>query len=84
MCHSKPKNLNELIRIKLGSKLLTRVEYIKYLGILIDYILSWKPKMSELSKQLARTFGILSRMRHYVTPETLKLFYYSLFYSFLS
>ena len=24
------------------------------------------------------------RMRHYVTPETLKLLYYSLFYSFLS
>ena len=27
--HSKPKNLNELIRIKFGLKLLTRVESIK-------------------------------------------------------
>ena len=38
----------------------------------------------ELSKKLARTCGIFFKMRHYVTPETLELLYYSLFYSFLS
>ena len=56
--HSKPKNLNELIRIKFGSKLLTHVESIKYLGILVDSTLTWKPQISELSKKLARTCGI--------------------------
>ena len=82
--HSKPKNLNEPIRIKFGSKLLTRIESIKYLGILVDSTLTWKPQISELSKKLARTCGIFFKIRHYVTPETLKLLYYSLFYSFLS
>ena len=82
--HSKPKNSNELIRIKFGSKLLTRVESIKYLEILVDSTLTWKPQISELSKKLAITCDIFFRMRHYVTPETLKLLYYSLFYSFLS
>ena len=77
--HSKPKNLNELIRIKFDSKLLTRVESIKYLGILVDFTLTWKNQISELSKKLPRTCGIFFRMRHYVTPETLKLLYHSLF-----
>ena len=67
--HSKPQNLNEL-KIKFVSKLLTPVESIKYLGILVDSTLTWKPQISELSKKLARTCGIFFRMRHYVTPET--------------
>ena len=82
--HSKPINFNELIRIKFGSKLLTRVESIKHPGILVDSTLTWKPQISELSKKLARTCSIFFRMRHYVTPETLKLLYYSLLYLFLS
>ena len=43
--HSKHKNLNELIRVKFGSKLLTCVESIKYLGILVDSTLTWKPQI---------------------------------------
>ena len=56
--YSEPKNLNELIRIKFGSKLLTRVESIKYLRVLVDSTLTWKPQISELSKRLARICGI--------------------------
>ena len=55
--HSKPKNLNELIRIKFGLKLLSRVESVKYLGILVDSTTTCKPQISELSKKLARTCG---------------------------
>ena len=83
--HSKPNNLNELIRIKFGSKLLTHAESIKYLEILVDSTLTWKPQVSELyPKEQARTCRIFFRMQQYAAPETLKLPYYSLFYSFLS
>ena len=82
--HSSAKNLNEFIRIKLGSKVINRVQYIKYLGILVDATLSWKPQIIELSKKLARTTGIFYKIRHHVSSETLKLLYCSLFYSFLS
>ena len=61
-----------------------RVQSIEYLGILVDGALSWKPQITELSKKLARTTGIFYKIRHYVSSETLKLLYYSLFYSFLS
>ena len=69
--HSSAKNLNEFIRSKLGSKVINRVQYIKYLGILVDATLSWKPQIIELSKKLARTTGIFYKIRHYVSSETL-------------
>ena len=50
----------------------------------MDATLSWKPQIIELSKKLARTTGIVYKIKHYVSSETLKLLYYSLFYSFLS
>ena len=82
--HSPSRGIDEFIRIEFGSKTLTRVDYIKYLGVLVDSTLSWKPHITELSKKLARTTGIFFKIRHYVARETLKLLYYSLFYSFIS
>ena len=40
--------------------------------------------MSELSKKLARTCGILSKLRHYLPTKVLVCLYNSLFVSFLS
>ena len=82
--HSPPKKINEFIKIKLGQKAINQVNCIKYLGIFIDSTLSWKPHVTELSKKLVRNCGIFFKIRHYVNPDTLKLLYYSLFYSFLS
>ena len=50
----------------------------------MDSTLSWRPHITELSKKLARTTGIFFNIRHYVSLETLKLLYSSLFYSFVS
>ena len=82
--HSNSKKINDFIRIKLGRKAITRMNYVKYLGVLIDSTLSWKPHVTELSKKLSRNCAIFFKIRHYVNPETLRLLYYSLFYSFLS
>ena len=82
--HSPSRRIDEFIRIKLGSQTLTRVDYIKHLGVLVDSTLSWKPHITELSKSLARTTGIFFKIRHYISRETLKLLYYSLLYSFIS
>ena len=68
----------------MGSKTLSRVDYIEYLGVLVNSTLSWKPHITELCKMLARTTGICFKIRHYVSHETLKLLYYSLFCSFIS
>ena len=82
--HSPSKEINEFIKIKLGQKAINQVNCIKYLGIFIDSTLRWKPHVTELSPKLARNCGIFFKIRHYVNPDTLKLLYYSLFYSSLS
>ena len=82
--HSPSKKINEFIKIKLGWKAINQVNCIKNLGIFIYSTLSWKPHVTELSKKLARNCEIFFKIRHYVNPDTLKLLYYSLFYSFFS
>ena len=83
--HSLTTVINEFIRIKFGSRTINQSSnYVKYLGVLVDSTLTWKPHIIELSKKLARTVGIFFKIRHHVTPETLKLLYYSLFFSFTS
>ena len=84
MFHSSTTVINEFIRIKLGSRTTNQVNYVKYLGVLVDSCFTWKAHIIELSKKLARTVGIFFKIRHYVTPETLKLLYYSLFFSCIS
>ena len=39
---------------------------IKYLGILIDSHLSWKPQIDFVVKKIRRSIGILSKLRHYI------------------
>ena len=82
--HSKERKTDEFIRIKIGSKTIKRENYVKYLSILVDSTLTWKPHITQLSKKLSRSVRIFFKIRHYVTPETLKVLYYSLFYSFIS
>ena len=76
--------IDQFIRIKLGSKSLEQAKFVKYPGILVDSTLSWKPHVIELYKKLARISGIFFKIRHYVSHETVRLLYYSLFYSFIS
>ena len=72
--HSQSKKISDLIRIKLGRKTITQLNHVKYLGILIDSTLSWKPHVSELSKKLARNCGIFYKIRHFVKAKALNLY----------
>ena len=52
-------------------------------GILIDSTLSWKDHITNLSKKLSRSIGILYKLRPFVNLEIMKNVYYALFYSHL-
>ena len=57
---------------------------VKFFGLLLDSTLSWKPHLTELSKRLSRTAGLLYKIRHYTPVKTPKLFCLGIFYPFLS
>ena len=57
------------------------MNFIKYLGVFFNNKLSWDVHIDNLCHQIAKTSGMLCRLRNYVPRETLCLLYYSLVYS---
>ena len=81
--HSPATTLPVNAAIKIGHKFISRVKYIKFLGLLLDENLSWKYHLSQLSKKLSRTCGILLKIRNYLPTKILRCIYNSLLMSFL-
>ena len=83
--HSKYKKLDlKNCSIKLSGKKLLPLDYVKYLGIYLDKHLSWDYHISQLSKKLSRSNGILSKLRHNAPLNIRLQVYYAIFYSYLS
>ena len=79
-----PQNiLDENITIKIGKEHVKHTKYIKFLGLLLDENIGWKYHLSELSKKLARTFGVLLKFSYLLRTSVLVSLYNSLFASFL-
>ena len=56
--HSQQRKLTDHIVLKIGNKNIKQESYVKFLGVLLDSNLSWKSRLAELSKKLARTAGL--------------------------
>ena len=82
--HSHAKKLTEPIALKFGRKKITQADHVRFLGVLLDETLSWKPHFVELSRKLARPVGIFYKLRYYVPLDTLRSVYYALFHPFLT
>ena len=80
---NKKKN-NLEFNISMENNQLQRVLHIKYLGIVIDEKLKWRQHIETLRTKISRASYILSKLRHYVDLNTLKLTYYNLVYPFLN
>ena len=74
---NKPKSS---ITIKINKKAIEEVKYVKYLGVLIDSHLSFKYHLNELAKKIARSCGILFKLKYFVTPKILTNVYYAIVY----
>lgn len=57
---------------------------VKYLGLIFDSNLNWKPYLHELSKKISRGIGVLFKIRYYVNRNILLQLYYSVIYPFLT
>ena len=56
---------------------------VKYLGLIFDSNLNWKPYFHEFSKKISRGIGVPSKIRYHVNRNILLQLYYSLIYPFL-
>ena len=75
------KIINYDLKLKIDGKRLYPSKYVKYLGILIDSHLNWCFHTDLLSTKLSRSIGMLSKIRHYVSKDTLRMIYFGIFSS---
>ena len=70
--------------INFNNNILRESNRIRYLGVIIDPLLSWQIHISELCKKLSRAVGLLNKIKLLCQKKTLKDIYYSIFHSHLS
>ena len=56
----------------------------KFLGILIDENLTWKPHLSHINQKISRALFSLKQVKHFLPKQCMKTLYYSLIHSHLS
>ena len=58
-------------------------EFVKYLGVMIDYKLSWNNHSDTILLKISETVGLLSNLRHFGLFSTLISIYHSLIVPYL-
>ena len=81
--HSSSKTIPSDILMKIGEQHITRVNHVRFLGLLLDEHLSWKVHLNELAKKLARICRVFFKIRNFLPTDSLICIYNSLFMSFL-
>ena len=74
---AKLRRFNSL-KIKINDTNLERVKECKYLGVLLDETLSWKPQINQVRNKALRNIHLLKRTRSYVDNRTALLLYKTL------
>ena len=75
--HPPQKRVNE-IDLNIGGKQIEFVHEFKYLGIILDKHLTWKPHLNQISKKVAKANGIISRLKNFLPYDILKTIYSSM------
>jgi hypothetical protein len=71
-------SLNE-INIQCNNKLISNTCNLKFLGIIIDNTLSWRNHTEKIAPKLSQACHAVRRTKPYLSPEALKMIYYTFF-----
>ena len=79
------QEIEDIINISINNENIRQEKclYVTFLGIFIDEFLTWGNHLNFMKKKLIKRAAIISRIRHFTTPNTLKLIYYVLVYPYL-
>ena len=76
------KNVN--FAVSINHHPILKQSSLKYLGVILDDKLNWKPQTEKLVTQLSKSCGMLFKLKHYTNISVLKSGYFTLFYSYLT
>lgn len=71
------------ILLLLDDRLITQKKQIKFLGVLLDENLSWKPHINYVCKKVSKSIGVIYRARFNLSKSTKLSLYYTLIYPYL-
>ena len=69
--------------VKINGKPLKCCDHYKYLGVIFDKNLSWKPHIEYICKKVSKACGSLASLRYCVNIDLLREVYHSLIHSYL-
>jgi len=75
MLLNSPKHNPASFNVTINNHTISPEDNLKYVGVLLDNKLSWKPHVQKVKTQLSRACGILSKLKHYTSPPALKVVY---------
>lgn len=80
---TKKKNILNDFTLRIGDKLIERVDEFKLLGIIIDSKMTFKTHINSILLKINRNIGIINRIKNQLTDKFLLSLYYAFIYSHL-
>ena len=78
------KTITKKLNFRLSGQRIHHSTHTKYLGLILDENLSWKQQLNNLAVKLARSTGMLAKLRYYLDYSTMISVYHALFNSHLT
>jgi len=75
--------LNFDMNISINNHIISKVDNLKYLGVVLGNKLTWNSHIAQVKKQISQACGAHTRLRHYLPINSLITVYYSLVFSHL-
>ena len=77
------RDLNTNCNLQINGVTIEKVDHTKFLGVVIDSLLSWQKHVSHVKGKIARGLGIICRAKKNLNPDSLLTLYYSIIYPHL-
>ena len=74
---------NSSMDIIMDNQILTKVNSIKYLGIIVDHKLNWLDHITYVKAKISKQIGIMYKARKYLNKNSLKNLYHAYIYLYL-
>ena len=71
LVHPRQRKPSRKLNLTIDNEPLVETDHAKYLGVLIDNNLSWKYHIQQINIKVAKSFGIIAKIRHFVSENTL-------------
>ena len=75
---------NNQLDICIGKNIIDQVDYVKFLGVYVDYKLNWKKDIHSLRCKLSKIISVFHKLKNKLNASTLLILCKSLFMSSLS